>query len=192
VADPIVIREYDPAWVGRFEAERAKLAEALRPHAAQIEHVGSTSVPGLAAKPIVDIAITLRTLTVIAEVRIRLAALDYRYRGEEGIPGRHYFNKPIDPPGRAHRLAQLHITEAGSTEFRKHVLFRDYLRAHPAARDEYAALKRRLAEEVRDDIAAYIAGKTEFVLRCLEDRSEVEPPARAGIRHASVGYRFRL
>lgn len=169
MADPIVIREYDASWVGRFEAELEKLAEALQPHAVQIEHVGSTSVPGLAAKPIVDIAITLRTLIVIPDVRIRLTALDYRYRGEEGIPGRHYFTKPIHPPGRANRLAQLHVTEAGSAEFENHVRFRDYLRTHPAARDEYAALKRRLAEEVRDDIAAYIAGKTAFVKRCLEE-----------------------
>ena len=177
--DPIVIREYDPAWVGRFEAERTLLLEAFQPHGIQIEHVGSTSVRGLAAKPIVDIAVTLRTITVIADVRIRLAVLDYRHRGEEGVTGRHYFTKPIDPPGRAHRQVQLHVTQAGSAEFRKHVLFRDYLHAHPAARDEYAALKRALAAEVRDDIAAYIAGKTEFVGRCVEaaEREGVGAPA---------------
>ncbi|MBA4181311.1 MAG: hypothetical protein C0506_12035 [Anaerolinea sp.] len=163
--------------MGRFESERQLLAEALRTHVVRIEHVGSTSVPGLAAKPIVDIAITLRTLAVIPDVRIRLAAFDYRYRGEEGIPGRHYFNKPIEPPGRAHRQVQLHVTQAGSAEFQKHVLFRDYLRAHPSAQDEYAALKRRLAEEAGDDIEVYIAGKTGFVTRCLEAAEPEQFPA---------------
>jgi GrpB-like predicted nucleotidyltransferase (UPF0157 family) len=176
VPDPIVISDYDPAWVDRFEGERELLAEALRPHALRIEHVGSTSVPGLAAKPIVDIAVSLRTLTVIPDVRILLAALDYRHRGEEGMPGRHCFCKPISPPGRAHRVAQLHVTQVGSNDFRNHILFRDYLRAHPDARDEYAALKRTIAAEVDDDIAAYIAGKTSFVKRCLA-AAEEEPAA---------------
>jgi GrpB-like predicted nucleotidyltransferase (UPF0157 family) len=176
VPDPIVICDYDPAWVERFEAERERLAEALWPHVLRIEHVGSTSVPGLAAKPIVDIAANLRTLTVIPEMRIHLAALDYRYRGEEGMPGRHYLCKPIDPPGRAHRVAQLHISAEGSRDFRDHVLFRDYLRAHPEARDEYARLKRAIAAEVHNDIAAYIARKGDFVRRCLSAaEAEVAP-----------------
>jgi GrpB-like predicted nucleotidyltransferase (UPF0157 family) len=167
VGDPIVIRDYDPTWVARFEAERDLLRDALGPHALRIEHVGSTSVPGLAAKPVIDIAINVRTLAVMPEMRIHLAALDYRYRGEEGLPGRHYLCKPIDPPGRAHRLVQLHITQARATEFRRHLLFRDYLRLHPEARAEYGALKRMLADEAEGDIATYIAGKTEFIRRCL-------------------------
>lgn len=167
MGDPIVICDYDPAWVERFEAEREKLAVALWPHVLRIEHVGSTSVPGLAAKPVVDIAVSLRTLAVMPEMRIHLATLDFRYRGEEGMPGRHYLCKPIDPPGRAHRVAQLHVTAEGSRDFRNHVLFRDYLRAHREAREEYAALKRAIAAEVRDDIAAYIEGKGDFVRRCL-------------------------
>lgn len=162
-----MIRDYDPAWVDRFAAERERLAVALQPHVLRIEHVGSTSVPGLAAKPIVDIAVNLRTLTVMPEMRIHLAALDYRHRGEEGTPGRHYLCKPIEPRGRAHRLVQLHITMQGSRDFRDHLLFRDYLRAHPGACDEYADLKRSIAMEVHDDIVAYIARKTEFVRRCL-------------------------
>jgi GrpB-like predicted nucleotidyltransferase (UPF0157 family) len=167
VPDPIVICEYDPAWPARFEAEREVLATVLEPHALVIEHVGSTSVPGLAAKPVVDIAISLRTLTVLPELRVHLAGLDYRYRGEEGIPGRHYLVKPADPPGRAHRRFQLHITQTGNREFRDQVAFRDYLTANPDARDEYAALKRAIAAEVHDDIAAYIAGKGPFIKRCL-------------------------
>jgi GrpB-like predicted nucleotidyltransferase (UPF0157 family) len=167
VGDPIVICDYDPAWVERFEAEREKLTAALWPHVLRIEHVGSTSVPGLAAKPVVDIAVNLRTVSVMAEMRVHLAALDYRYRGEEGSPRRHYLCKPIDPPGRAHRVAQLHVTAEGSRDFRNHLLFRDYVRGHPEARDEYAALKRGIAAEVRDDIVAYIARKGDFIRRCL-------------------------
>src|SRR5687768_13593918 len=102
MGDRIVICDYDPAWVDRFEAERELLTEALLPHVLRIEHVGSTSVPGLAAKPVIDIAVNLRTLAVIPEMRIHLAGIDYRYRGEEGQPGRHYLCKPVHPPGRAH------------------------------------------------------------------------------------------
>lgn len=165
--DAIVISDYDPGWVARFETERDLLAAALAPQALAIEHVGSTSVPGLAAKPVIDIAISLRTLTVLPEMRIHLAALDYRSRGEEGIPGRHYLVKPAHPPGRAHRRFQLHITQAGSREFHDQVAFRDYLRANADARDEYAALKRAIAADVYDDIAAYIARKGPFIKHCL-------------------------
>jgi GrpB-like predicted nucleotidyltransferase (UPF0157 family) len=165
--DPIVICDYDPAWVARFEAERELLAAALAPHVLRIEHVGSTSVPGLAAKPVVDIAISLRTLTVLPEMRVHLAARDYKYRGEEGVPGRHYLVKPANPPGRAHRRVQLHVTRHGNADFRDQLRFRDYLRANEWARHEYAALKRRIAADVHDDIAAYIAGKGPFIQTCL-------------------------
>jgi GrpB-like predicted nucleotidyltransferase (UPF0157 family) len=167
---PITVCGYDPEWVARYEAERDLLARVLAPHVVTIEHIGSTSVPGLAAKPIVDIAVAVRTMGALADLRIRLRGLDYRYGGEGRVPNRHFLAKPAtSKTANGDRRFNLHLTEAWGADYEAHILFRDYLRTHPEIRDAYSALKRQIAAEVVDDITAYIDRKTGFVLSCLAE-----------------------
>jgi GrpB-like predicted nucleotidyltransferase (UPF0157 family) len=153
----VEIAEYDPAWPDRFRALADRAANALGGLALAVEHVGSTAVPGLAAKPVIDLDVIVRAGDVEHAVA-RLATLGYVHRGELGIPGRHAFRPPPGEPGH-----HLYVCVEGGTGLRDHLRFRDHLRAHPAAAAEYAALKRRLAEEHRDDREAYQRAKSAFI-----------------------------
>jgi len=129
-AGSIEVVDYDPEWPALFEAEAERIRAACGRVVVEIEHIGSTSVPGLAAKPIIDI---MPGVEDIAGARARLEAgmrgLGYESLGEYGIPGRLYFRKGVP---RSHHV---HVFEVGKPEWRKHLLFRDYLRAHEEARD---------------------------------------------------------
>ena len=169
----IVLAPYDPAWPAVFEEERARLQAAIGEWAADIQHVGSTSIPGIAAKPIIDIGVALRSFEDALYCITPLVELGYECLGEYGIPRRIYFrrrtNTPI--PGQVHnngigRTHQIHMYERTHEQFEGHIAFRDYLRAHPEARREYEELKRRLAAEL-DDVEAYADAKSDFVQRIL-------------------------
>lgn len=149
--------EYDPAWPERFRALADRAASKLGDVALAIEHVGSTSVPGLDAKPVVDLDVVVRPEDVERAIE-QLAALGYVHRGELGIPGRHAFRPPPGEP-RHH----LYLCVTGSDGLRDHLHFRDHLRAHPDAAAEYAALKRRLAQQHRGDREAYQRAKSAFI-----------------------------
>ena len=162
----IVVVEYDPSWPARYERERASIVEALddvMEGIAAIEHVGSTAVPGLAAKPIIDIIVGVRELPVVERCVQPLESLGYEYRGElfPGIPGRYYF-----PKGNP-RSHQLHMVEHRSEFWQRHILFRDLLRERPAVAREYEALKRELAVQYRTDRLAYTEAKTPFIESAL-------------------------
>jgi GrpB-like predicted nucleotidyltransferase (UPF0157 family) len=149
---------YDPDWPRRFEAERARLEGLLeRWLQGGIHHIGATSVPGLAAKPFVDMMAGVRDFEEARAAYKRLLA-----EGWEHTPHR---------PGIAHHFSKpgfgLHLTEPGSDLWNERLAFRDALRADPELLAEYAALKVRLAEEHPDDIEAYTAGKGDFVARVL-------------------------
>ena len=131
--------------------------------ATAIEHVGSTSVPGLAAKPIIDIDIVVPTTDSITEAIRRLEPLGYRYAGDLGIENRHGFYEPAEDPPH-----NLYVCLEGSRALRNHLAVRDYLRTNPDARAAYAALKRRLAGEHGADRASYGVAKTDFILGILE------------------------
>ncbi len=155
----IEIADYDPGWPRAFERESAIILEACRPQVAEVHHVGSTSVPGLAAKPILDmLPVASGPAEALAAVP-RMEALGYRHRGEYGIPGRSYFEKAVD--GRT--VAHAHMFPAGHPEIRRHLLFRDHLRTHPEAARAYERLKRALAVEHRDDREAYADAKDAFI-----------------------------
>ena len=140
-SDNVEIVEHDPSWAARFEAERPKLAEIFDGRAVAIEHIGSTSVPGLCAKPIVDILVGLRELE-LSEAEIEaMEGLGYEYLGEFGLPGRLYFRKG-EP-----RTHHVHVVAHGGEHWRRHLAFRDALRSNPEERRRYDELKRRLAEE---------------------------------------------
>jgi GrpB-like predicted nucleotidyltransferase (UPF0157 family) len=151
---------YDDRWPLLFEAEAHRLSCAVAasrlPNLA-LEHVGSTAVPGLAAKPILDIAAGSNTGIAPAAYIGVLEALGYVYRGDGGVPGREFFRLG------ALRSHHLHLVERSGPHWPRYLRFRNALRADPALRDAYAAIKRSLAARYPRDREAYIGGKTEFV-----------------------------
>ena len=159
-----MVQAYDPAWVQGFERIRDRVWPAVQHAAMSLEHVGSTSVPGLAAKPVIDACIVVASRRDIPHVIKALAPIGYEHRGDLGVPDRESFKAPaIALP--KHRLYASH---RGSLSLRNHLGFRDYLRTHPGAAREYGQLKESLARRFPDDIDNYIAGKTEFVLNILK------------------------
>ncbi len=163
--EPIEVVPYDPGWPERFAAWRGRLASLLGPAARRIEHVGSTSVPGLAAKPVVDIQVSVAALGdedgyVPA---CEAAGLQFRFRDDE-----HRYFQP--PPGRP-RDVHVHVCQRGSRWERIHLLFRDYLRSSGDAREAYATAKREAARIWIDQRAAYTEAKSDVILGIL-DRAE--------------------
>ncbi|WP_244626610.1 GrpB family protein [Bradyrhizobium ivorense] len=158
----IIVADYDSAWPRMFEQERAKLEEVLGALVVGIEHVGSTAVPGLAAKPIIDLALGVNDLNE-AEGRCiaALPALGYSYMPEyrSWLPDELFFRKGAAGPWTHH----VHVMEPSAPAWQRRLLFRDYLRAHPDAVEAYVDLKRTLATTFKDDIAAYRNGKDAFV-----------------------------
>jgi GrpB-like predicted nucleotidyltransferase (UPF0157 family) len=163
-ADPLVVVEYDPAWPALFAALRAPVATTLGDMAVAIEHVGSTAVPGLAAKPIIDLDVAIHTEADLPLAIGRLAVLGYIYQGDKGIPGRAAFAWPPGTP-RHH----LYLCVQDNLAYRRHLLFRDYLRAHPEVCAAYAALKRDLAMRYRTQREAYTEAKGPFIAVTMAD-----------------------
>jgi GrpB-like predicted nucleotidyltransferase (UPF0157 family) len=159
---PVVVVDYDPTWADVFEALRKQVSGVLGDTASAIEHIGSTSVPGLAAKPIIDIDVLLASESVLPEAITRLARLGYVHQGDLGIPEREAFLTPAGAP--AHYL---YVCPPQSREFQRHVAFRDYLRAHRVEAKAYGDLKKALALQFRDDREAYMAGKDGLVKEIL-------------------------
>ena len=158
----IVVSDYDPTWPVAFERERAALADAFGPMVAAVEHVGSTAVPGLAAKPIIDLLVGVRSLS---EARLRCVAplqgLGYTYlpEYETWLPGELFFRKAIHGPWTHHA----HVMEASNPRWGEFLLFRDYLRGHPDVAVAYGSLKKSLALEFGEDIAGFRDAKHPFV-----------------------------
>ena len=158
----IVVLEYDPRWPLFFEQIRALLWPAVQDVATAIEHVGSTSVPGLAAKPIIDIDIVIPPQQPIQPMITRLAPLGYTHLGPLGIVGRDAFRQENELPKH-----NLYVCPADSVGLRNHLAVRDYLRTHPEAVQAYGALKVGLASTFTHDIDRYVDGKTDFILSIL-------------------------
>ena len=154
---------YDERWPVWFAEWRVRLALALGSAATRIEHVGSTAVPGLAAKPILDIQVSVADAENEPAYLSAIESTGLQLRLRE--PGHRYFRPPADRPRDVH----LHVCEARSAWEREHLLFRDYLKAHPAARLAYAELKRDLAQRYPDDRLAYTDAKSAFILDALDD-----------------------
>jgi GrpB-like predicted nucleotidyltransferase (UPF0157 family) len=155
---PVEIVAYDPAWTARFAALGRDLRAGLGEVALRIDHIGSTSVPGLAAKPIIDLQVSVADFEPLAAYRLPLEQLGYVYRADNPERTKRYFR---EPPG--HRRTHVHVRRAGSFSEQWALLFRDYLRADPDAAAEYEAVKRRLAIRYRDDRAAYVDAKGPFL-----------------------------
>ena len=158
----IIVVDYDPTWPATFERLRQRIWPVVSDVATSVEHVGSTSVPGLAAKPIIDMSVVVPTAADVPIAIERLAALDYIHRGTLGVEGRDTFQSPGTLP-RHH----LYLCPHDSLALRNHLLVRDYLRAHPEAAARYGELKKQLARQHPDEVDAYVAGKTDLLLEIL-------------------------
>jgi GrpB-like predicted nucleotidyltransferase (UPF0157 family) len=165
----ITIAPYDASWPSEFAAEAANIAQVLGESALRIEHVGSTSVPGLAAKPVIDIQVSVRDLGVVGAFRHGLASIGYIHidLGEFDLVYP-FFQKPAEWPTSHH----LHLCAAGGEQERKHLAFRDFLRAHPLVAGQYLALKRELAAKHDGNTMAsreqYSLAKSSFIAAVLE------------------------
>jgi len=155
--DPIEIVSYDSAWPARFQSWRDRLAAALGATAERIEHVGSTAVPGLAAKPVIDIQVSVPDPEFESSYAPMIEGLGVQLRSRDQL---HRFFRPFSG---LPREVQIHVCATGSAWERRHLLFRDFLRSSRAARDEYLTAKLEAAKEWRDDRVAYADAKTEVI-----------------------------
>jgi len=163
-----MIVDYKESWPRHFEEVRSCLAEQLGADAGSIEHVGSTAVPGLLGKPIVDIHIAVPDADAMSRIIEKLAVMGYIHEGDKGIPGREAFRRkgpdvPFIDPKRDWYPHHLYASIRGATELERHILFRDHLRSNEADREAYASLKQQLVEEHGHDREAYQAGKDDFI-----------------------------
>jgi len=155
---------HQAAWAELLRQEAERLRAALGDQVVRIEHAGSTSVPGLDAKPILDIVVAVRDMTEVAAFEQALRPLGYVHQVENDQPGRLYFPKRLPDDRSTHHL---NITELGTECWLTHVAFRDYLRDHPESREEYRKLKLDLGRRHSTDRAAYQEGKRAFIERVL-------------------------
>ncbi len=152
----IEVVPYNPNWPSAFKTEAAKIKQALGDNCIEVHHIGSTSVPELAAKPIIDM------IPVVCDIgavdKLAMEALGYETMGEFGIPFRRFFSKSKDL-----RTHNVHVFEQGNLEIERHLKFRDWMRNNPKDRDAYAELKNNLAIKFPNDIKSYCIGKDDFI-----------------------------
>ena len=163
----VVIIDYDPQWPILYEEEKGRILEAVGHLIVAIEHVGSTAVPGLGAKPIIDIMVAVSDLADARQCIDPLQGIGYEYAPEldASMPQRRYFDK-----GPAEARIHLHMVELASEFWQRHLLFRGFLRDHPQVAQEYEQLKRELAARYGPDRVGYTEAKTSFI-RSVEDRA---------------------
>lgn len=154
----IEVISYDSNWLMQFIQEAEKIKKALGNNCIEIHHIGSTSVPGLAAKPVIDMIPTVLDINKVDSANANMQALGYEAKGEYGIPFRRYFQK-----GSNKRTHQAHVFELGNPEIDRHLKFRDWMRTHPEDREAYARLKEDLASQYPYDITSYCLGKEDFI-----------------------------
>ena len=162
LGDPIEVVPHDPAWYQMGLEARRQVLEVISPITpALVEHIGSTSVPGLAAKPVIDLLVSVMDFPLSDAALEGLAKLGFEYRGEAGIPGRQFFR--TNP-----RTRHLHVFGLGHPGFERHMGFRSFLRAHPEHAKRYGAVKLDLAARFRHDREAYTNGKDAIIQDILE------------------------
>ena len=151
---------HNPRWRAAFEAEAERVAAALGENVVAVHHIGSTAIPGIYAKPVLDLLVEVRDIAEVDGRSPAMESLGYEVLGEFGIPGRRYFRKDDREGIRTH---QVHAFGAGSAQVERHLAFRDYMIAHPAEAQRYSELKRRLAEEHPQSFEGYMDGKDAFI-----------------------------
>lgn len=168
---PVIIADYNSQWPVRYEEEKGRILGVIGDKVVAIEHIGSTAVPGLGAKPVIDIMVAVRRLADTEACIEPLQSIGFEYRppDEVGIPERRYFTKGI-PGARTHHI---HMVELTSTFWERHLLFRDFLRAHPEVAQEYYRLKKELADKYGEDREGYTEAKTSFI-ESVTDRARTD------------------
>ncbi|WP_020060306.1 GrpB family protein [Bacillus sp. 123MFChir2] len=161
---PVVIEEYTAKWALQFTEEQKSIIGIIGDVAIAIEHIGSTSVEGLSAKPILDMMVGVRTLNDIDMFIEPLKAIGYEHVLHEEFPNRRFFRKGLWRAGTHH----LHIYRYGSEEWNHNLLFRDYLGSHPNVRQQYEQLKKELATKYRFDRVAYTNAKAPFIVDVIK------------------------
>lgn len=167
MADDIVVVAYNPDWPRQFANLGRHLRHALGPTAIRIDHIGSTAIPHLAAKPILDIQISVASLEPIEAYRPALESAGFHWRSDNPDLTKRYFREQPSSP-RTH----IHVRRAGSWSEQFALLFRDYLRAHPAEANAYAHLKYELAQQYRENRPAYVESKSPFIWAVIQRASE--------------------
>lgn len=164
----VEVLPYDGQWKSRFSEEAEAIRKILGDQCLDIHHIGSTAIEGLAAKPIIDLMPAVRDINEMNKLNQQFEALGYEVKGENGIPGRRYFQKGGDI-----HTHHVHIYETGNPEICRHLAFRNYLRGHPMEAAGYGRLKLQLAAAFPWDIEQYIAGK-EATVTSIEKRALAE------------------
>jgi GrpB-like predicted nucleotidyltransferase (UPF0157 family) len=167
----VQVVEHRSEWAGLFGAEAETLRERIGDIVADIQHVGSTAVPGLPAKPILDIAVAVRSGDAIPLVVRRLVEAGYIDRGDAGREGGYLLVKDSEPDV---RIVHLHIVEQADIQWRNYTVFRDTLCGDSSIQERYANLKRCLAEQFRDDRKSYTEGKNRFIQEVLNSNREAQ------------------
>lgn len=173
---PISIEESNPKWANIFQQLKEIIQQELKGIIIDIEHVGSTAIPNLATKPIIDMDVIIESRELLSEICIKLQKLGYRHNGDQGIPGREAFKReseevPYTIPRKKWQYHHLYVVDKNSKELKRHLYFRDYLINHPEAKEEYEKLKRKLAQEYRNQRDNYTDGKSKFIEGILLKRN---------------------
>lgn len=157
----IEVTAHNPQWVAAFRSEATLLESVFGAQALAIHHIGSTSIPALLAKPIIDILLEVRDINAVDSYNEQMQELGYEPRGEYGLPRRRYFPKTVGDE----RISHVHTWQTGDPEIERHLSFRDYLISHPEASSQYGRLKEKLAAKFANDRESYINGKDAFCKR---------------------------
>lgn len=153
----VLLAPHDEHWHGLFEVEKARIVDAAGHRALAVEHIGGTAVCGIHAKPILDIMVGTPTFDQVLPFQKAIESLGYEYKGENGLPERHYFGKGVP------RTVHLNVVREGGEMWLSHLAFRDHLKQNPDAAREYERLKRTLAERFPTDRESYTKGKVAFI-----------------------------
>ena len=179
-SNKIEVVAYQPEWPHQFEQIKKVLEDSIMPYIMRIEHVGSTSVQGLAAKPIIDLDIVIAEKKDLVPIIEELGCLGYHHVGDLGIVGREAFKprseaSPDDGSGTIWPPHHLYVCLQNNLGLRNHLALRGYLRNHPAAKNKYSELKMNLARQFPHDMDRYIAGKTTFITNILQKCGFADP-----------------
>lgn len=163
----IELEPYSPSWLEKFQKEATKIREAIgEGNIISIEHIGSTAIPGISAKPIIDIAIGVQSLETAKNFLPVLEKMGYSFWDKNPKKDRMFFVKGLPPNGP--RTFHVHIMEASGDELPKRILFREYMRTHPEEADKYEALKKELSEKYKQDREAYTEAKSDFISNVIK------------------------
>lgn len=156
----VEVVQHNPEWKNLFEIESQAVTKALGQNAIAVHHIGSTSIPNIYAKPIIDLLVEVKNIYEVSQSNSHMEKIGYQNMGEFGIAGRCYFRKDNYLGERTHHV---HVFQVNSSEITRHLAFRDYMIAHPAKALQYSDLKRKLAHQFPNDIESYMDGKDDFI-----------------------------